>query len=57
VDFHSPLKTSPGLQKIHDVVRKISPRLVSDRYWAPDLAALQAAVLAGEIGAQAIALS
>jgi histidine ammonia-lyase len=57
VDFHAPLKTSPGLQKIHDVIREISPRLESDRYWASDMAALQAAVLAGEIGSGAIALS
>jgi histidine ammonia-lyase len=51
VDFHAPLKTSPKLQKLHSKVRAISPRLMSDRYWADDMAALQAAVLAGEIGA------
>jgi histidine ammonia-lyase len=51
VDFRAPLKTSPKLQKLHSKVRAISPRLMSDRYWADDMAALQAAVLAGEIGA------
>jgi len=49
VDFHAPLKTSAKLQRIHSKVREISPRLVSDRYWADDMAALQEAVLVGEI--------
>jgi histidine ammonia-lyase len=31
-------------------VRAISPRLESDRYWADEMAALQAAVLAGGLG-------
>jgi histidine ammonia-lyase len=50
VDFHAPLKTSPGLQAIHAIVRKHTPRFTSDRYWADDMAALQAAVLAGAFG-------
>ena len=50
VDFHAPLKTSPKLQAVHARVRAISPRLVADRYWADEMAALQAAVLAGEFG-------
>jgi histidine ammonia-lyase len=49
VDFHGPLKTSPKLQKIHDVIREISPHLETDRYWASEMGALQAAVLAGGI--------
>jgi hypothetical protein len=39
------------------MVRELSPHLASDRYWADEMAALQAAVLAGEIGAGVIALS
>ena len=50
IDCHAPLKTSPRLQAIHAAIREISPRLTSDRYWARDMAALQAAVLTGEIG-------
>ena len=50
VDFHAPLKTSPKLQEVHSAVRSISPKLTSDRYWADDMAALQAAVLSGDIG-------
>ncbi|HEY0629362.1 MAG TPA: histidine ammonia-lyase, partial [Sphingomicrobium sp.] len=50
VDYHAPLKTSDKLQNLHAKVRAISPRLQSDRYWANEMAALQSAVLAGEIG-------
>lgn len=57
VDYHVPLKTSPRLQQIHATIREITPRFRSDRYWADDMAALQAAVLDGKIGAGAIALS
>ena len=49
VDYHAPLKTSEKLQVLHAKVRAISPRLEADRYWADEMAALQAAVLAGEI--------
>jgi len=57
VDCHAPLKTSPKLQQVHAAVRAISPRFDKDHYWADEMAALQAAVLAGKIGASAIALS
>jgi histidine ammonia-lyase len=53
VDYHAPLKTSDKLQALHASVRAISPRLEADRYWADEMAALQEAVLAGEIGAEA----
>lgn len=57
IDYHAPLKTSPKLQRIHAEVRARSPHFTADRYWASDLSALQAAVLAGEIAAEGIALS
>ena len=50
VDCHAPLKTSYKLQVVHAKVRALSPYLTSDRYWADEMAALQAAVLAGVIG-------
>jgi histidine ammonia-lyase len=50
IDYHAPLKTSAKLQAIHGEIRRHSPHLVSDRYWADEMSALQAAVLAGEIG-------
>ena len=49
VDCHAPLRTSAKLQPIHAKVRALSPYLTSDRYWADEMAALQAAVLAGVI--------
>jgi len=51
VDLHAPLKTSAALQSVHGKVREITPRSTSDRYWADDMAALQSAVLAGDIAA------
>ena len=51
IDYHAPLKTSPKLRSVHAAVRKLSPHFVADRYWADEMSALQAAVLAGEIGA------
>ncbi len=50
VDYHAPLATSPALMAIHAKVRAISPHLETDRYWADEMAAIQAAVLAGEFG-------
>ena len=57
IDYHAPLKTSPGLQAIHAKVRERSPHFTADRYWADEMAALQSAVLAGAIGAEEVALS
>ena len=51
VDYHAPLNTSVRLQPLHARVRAISSRLESDRYWADEMAALQAAVLRGEMQA------
>jgi len=57
IDYHAPLKTSPGLQAIHAKVRERSPHFTADRYWADEMSALQSAVLAGAIGAEEVALS
>jgi histidine ammonia-lyase len=50
IDCHAPLGTSGKLQAVHGKVRGYSPHLVTDRYWADEMTALQAAVLAGEFG-------
>ncbi|GAA3900438.1 histidine ammonia-lyase [Sphingomonas limnosediminicola] len=50
IDYHAPLQTSPKLRNVHDKVRALSPYFTADRYWADEMAALQAAVLAGEFG-------
>jgi len=49
VDYHAPLKTSAKLQKLHARIRALSPHLETDRYWADELAAMQSAVLAGDL--------
>jgi histidine ammonia-lyase len=55
VDYHAPLKTSEKLQSLHARVRAVSPRLESDRYWADEMAALQAEVLAGDMAGPILA--
>src|SRR5690348_13380363 len=52
VDCHAPLKTSPKLQAVHADIRELTASMAGDRYWASDMAALQAAVLAGGIGSK-----
>jgi len=57
IDYHAPLRTSPRLQAVYDAVRVRSPHFTADRYWADEMSALQAAVLAGDIGATGVELS
>ncbi|MES2119855.1 MAG: histidine ammonia-lyase [Pseudomonadota bacterium] len=57
IDYHAPLKTSPQLEKTHAAVRAHSPHFTADRYWADEMAALQAAVLAGSFGGGVIGLA
>jgi histidine ammonia-lyase len=57
IDYHAPLQTSPKLQRIHAEVRALSPHFTADRYWADEMSALQAAVLAGEIGEGLVGLT
>jgi histidine ammonia-lyase len=49
VDYHAPLTTSDKLQSLHRKVRALSPHLETDRYWADEMAALQSAILNGEL--------
>jgi histidine ammonia-lyase len=56
IDYHAPLKTSPRLQAVHAGVRARSPHFTADRYWADEMAALQLAVLAGDIGGELLPL-
>ena len=51
VDCHAPLKTSAAsCRRSMQRSAQHSPHLVADRYWADEMAALQAAVLGGEFG-------
>ena len=54
IDFQAPLKTSPKLQAVHTDVRELTSHFTGDRYWAGDMSAIQAAVLAGRIGETSI---
>ena len=47
VEFRSPLKTSPGLQKAIARIRKEIPALAEDRFMADDMAAAKALVRSG----------
>ena len=49
IDYHAPLKTIAKLQVIHAKIRAFSPQFTADRYWADEMAALQAAVVDGAI--------
>ncbi len=49
LDFLSPLKTSPPLQKAHAAIRKVSPAVTQDRVLAGDFARLAELVSAGPL--------
>lgn len=55
IDFHAPLKTSPKLQKVHQVVRSMVDHYSEDRYFAPDIARIKQAILKGEFSMKLIA--
>ena len=48
-DFHLPLRSSPALERVRDVVRAHVPRLEDDRYMHPDLLAAARLVQSGDI--------
>ena len=47
VDFRAPLKTSPRLQEVHSLVRSRVAFYDHDRYFAPDITAIQSLIEAG----------
>lgn len=49
IDFRTPLKTSPLLQKAHAVLRQVVPFYEEDRFFAPDIAAAKNLVQSGEL--------
>ncbi|WP_334176427.1 aromatic amino acid lyase, partial [Pseudoxanthobacter sp.] len=55
-DFHAPLASSPALERVRAAIRTSVPALDDDRYFAPDIAAVAAMVLSGEIEAAAAPL-
>ncbi len=49
IDFRAPLKTSPRLQEAHALVRSKVAFYDHDRYFAPDITAIQALVEVGRV--------
>lgn len=49
LEFLKPLKTSPILQKVYDLVRTLAAPYDSDRYFAPDIAAVKKMILNEEL--------
>ena len=47
IDFRAPLKTSPKLQEIHSLIRSRVAFYDHDRYFAPDITAIQALIESG----------
>jgi histidine ammonia-lyase len=47
IDFRAPLKTSRRLQEIHSLIRSRVAFYDHDRYFAPDITAIQALVESG----------
>lgn len=56
IEFRRPLKSSPQLERAHDAVRTVVPRLEQDRMLAPDIDALAQAIKAGAFNPWADAL-
>jgi histidine ammonia-lyase len=48
IDFRAPLKTSPRLQQAHERIRACAGFYEHDRYFAPDISAVQSLVEGGE---------
>jgi histidine ammonia-lyase len=47
LEFRRPLRSSPPLERVHDAVRSVVPRLEQDRVLATDIDALAASVRSG----------
>lgn len=51
IEFRRPLRSSQLLERAHDAIRTIVPRLERDRVLAPDIEGLAAAIRAGKLDA------
>ena len=50
IEFLRPLASSPAMEGVLRLVRKVSPAMMQDRSLAPDMAAVKAMVLQGAVG-------
>jgi len=51
IDHHRPLRSGASVERAHDAVRAIVPRLVADRPPAPDIAAVERLIQTGGVTA------
>lgn len=49
LDFRAPLKTTPALQKVHDAIREVSPKIEEDRVLTADFAAAAELIRSGKL--------
>lgn len=47
LEYHRPLRSGAGVERAHDLVRDVVPRLTDDRPPAPDIAAIEKIIRAG----------
>jgi histidine ammonia-lyase len=52
IEFHRPLKSSDPLEKLHDDIRKHVPPYNQDRYFSPDIAAINQLIEKNFLGQQ-----
>lgn len=48
LDHHRPLRSGPAVERVHDAVRAVVPRLTADRPPAPDIARVERLISSGE---------
>ena len=53
IDFHRPLKTSPSLEGVHNLIRKHVPKIIDDRVFQPDIQNIESLLRSGELVATA----
>jgi histidine ammonia-lyase len=54
IDTHRPLRSGEGVEAAHAAVRRLVPPLADDRPLAPDIAAVAAAIAAGDFSPPAV---
>jgi histidine ammonia-lyase len=47
LEYHRPLKSGAGVERAHDLVRSVVPRLTQDRSSAPDIIAIETLIRSG----------
>jgi histidine ammonia-lyase len=51
MEFRRPKRSSAVLEDIHSRIRRLAPAYEEDRFFAPDIAAVKAFVISGELRA------